>query len=386
MSSELIGATGEPLRSWVDENTGRRVWQMTNLPGGVALDYFRFFRHLPDGRMLINTGGLSWGNMGLLDPDSGFLEELPFSSRYLKLRPADGRIWFLERESNQLFTALVGTAEAPEPVATLPAGIVRHASDITCDGKTLILEHKQEEQVLAPEGTSELEALWMRFRRKRSGTLSAFDLESGMTRELAAIPDMCTFHVDTSPTDPGLVRYARDMLECTGQRMFMVRTDGTDARIIRPQEYGEMITHEFWWADPNFIGYTYQDRRGDSTVQELPWSEYAPVSTHLGIADLEGREVFRSDPLNSYHSHLYVSRCGNFVSGEGTDGTSFVFAAPFSWENTRVDMTALATIHTPYQPMVGQYVHADFSADSRWLLYNDTIDGQVQICRVAVDL
>jgi hypothetical protein len=168
--------------------------------------------------------------------------------------------------------------------------------------------------------------------------------------------------------------------------MFTVRADGSEHRTIRVQEVGEMITHEFWWADPNFIGYTYQDRRGDPTVQELPWSEYAPVKTRLGIADLDGNEVYLSDPLNSYHSHLYVSRRGDYVSGEGTDGNSFVFAAPFSWDNTKIDFTALATIYTPYSAMLGQYVHADFSADSKWLLYNDTIDGVMQVCRVRVDV
>ena len=138
-------------------------------------------------------------------------------------------------------------------------------------------------------------------------------------------------------------------------------------------------------ADPSYIGFTYQDRRGDSTVYELPWCEYAPVTTHLGIAGLDGEQVYLSDPLNSYHSHLYVSRRGDMVCGEGTDGNSFVFAAPFSWQSTKIDFTALATIHTEYHPMSGQGVHCDFSADNKWLLYNDTIDGKTQVCRVAVD-
>ena len=46
----------------------------------------------------------------------------------------------------------------------------------------------------------------------------------------------------------------------------------------------------------------------------------------------------------------------------------------------------LATIHTPYLAFAGNQVNAGFSADSRWLIYNDTVDGKLQVCAVAVDL
>lgn len=404
MTNEL--ETSTPLRtiedgfpSWIDENTDRRVWQLTDSPGGVQLGYFRFYRHLPDGRMVVDIAGMpseddassdpmrqAWsGGLGLLDPATGALEITSLPSHYLRLRSKDGLIWHLSKRTGELWSTLLPDISTRELVTILPLEIAAIVSDITCDGKTLLLEERVEEKYDVPEGATPVQALWCRFNRKRSGTLSAYDIASGTKRVLIETKGVGTFHVDTSPEDPDLVRYARDMLECTGQRMYTVRTDGSEDRIIRPQEFGEMITHEFWWADPSLIGYTYQDRRGDETVEALPWSEYSPRPTRLGIADLEGNEVFLSDPLNSYHSHLYVSRDGHYVSGEGTDGNSFVFAAAFDMNNPKVEMQALATIHTPYSPMAGQYVHADFSADSKWLLYNDLIDGHLQICRVAID-
>jgi len=394
----------EPQNSWIDENTGRRVWQMTDSPEGAMLGYFRNFKHLPDGRMLIHMRGQGrgfGGSLCALDPESGDLQMLDCPGHTLKLRSSDGQAWFLKRPPGlkrpslfdrsqwrrgprDLWTINLPDGE-PQFVAQLPEEIARHVSDITCDGKTLILEEREVEQVESPIGSTEVEKLWAHFKRPRSGVLSAYDIASAERRTLVETQDVCTFHVDTSPFDAGLIRFAQDMLECTGQRMFTVRTDGSDLHVIRAQEFGEMITHEFWWGDPNYIGYTYQDRRGDTSVQELPWSEYAPVSTHLGIANLEGEEVFLSDPLNSYHSHIFVSRRGDMVCGEGTDGNCFAFAAPFSMHRTKVDMQALATIHTEYRPMSGQNVHCDFSADSKWLLFNDTIDGKSQVCRVQVD-
>lgn len=398
-----------PQRTWIDENTGRRVWQLTNSPNGAALGYFRQYRHLPDGRMLINLPGEQGignfgGKMAAIDPETGDLEVLEHPGHYLKLRISDGQVWYLKRPPGfelptdlskidrsqwrrgprDLWTATLPYGE-PQLVAQLPEEIARHVSDITCDGQTLILEERHSEQVESPIGSTEVEKMWAHFKRVRNGAVYAYDIASQTRRTLLETQDVTTFHVDTSPVDPGLVRFAHDMLECTGQRMFTTRTDGSDLHPIRVQEFGEMITHEFWWGDPDYIGFTYQDRRGDSTVYELPWSEYSPVTTHLGVANLAGEEVFLSDPLNSYHSHLYVSRRGDMVCGEGTDGNSFVFAAPFSFENTRVDFAAMATIHTPYNPMSGQNVHSDFSADGKWLLFNDQIDGKTQVCRAQVD-
>jgi hypothetical protein len=50
-----------------------------------------------------------------------------------------------------------------------------------------------------------------------------------------------------------------------------------------------------------------------------------------------------------------------------------------------VDFLPLATIYTEYQPFAGQQVNAGFSSEARWVLYNDTIDGRLQVCEVAVE-
>ena len=79
-----------------------------------------------------------------------------------------------------------------------------------------------------------------------------------------------------------------------------------------------------------------------------------------------------------------VSPDGTWVCGEGTDGHSFAYAAPFSMSNTKVDFKPYATIHTPYIPSAAQGVETGFSADNKWLVYNDTIDGKLQVCAVEV--
>jgi hypothetical protein len=212
-----------------------------------------------------------------------------------------------------------------------------------------------------------------------------YEFATGKQRTLAEIPDAWPSHVEVSPADHNLVRYCLDRPETERQRMFTVRLDdGREPRMLRVQERGEMITHEFFWPGARLVGYTYQDQRHIPVAQRLPWAEYMPVPTQLGICDLEGREIYLSDPLNCYHTHIYVSPDGKWIRGEGTDGKFFVYAAPFCFDDTKIDLQALATIHTPYHRFTGQKVDCNFSKDAKWLLFNDTIEGKLQVCAVAV--
>ncbi|NQU11246.1 hypothetical protein HQ590_10675 [bacterium] len=225
--------------------------------------------------------------------------------------------------------------------------------------------------------------------RPRRGAIWVCRLDSGAFWKIHETDGLCPSHLDTSPVDPTLLRFCHDMPDAQGQRIWTIRIDGTGLLPIRRQAFGEMVTHEFWWADPRFIGYTYQDRRQDPTLRTHHWAEYSTAVTRFGIANLAGQEVYLSDPLNSYHSHLYRSPDGRFVSGEGTDGNSLICAAAFSWETTRLKMTPLATIHTTYVPFRGQGVDCNFSADGGWLVYADQRDGDGnphQLFAVKVDL
>lgn len=386
------------LRTFTDENTGRTIRQLTDFPHGANSIYFRLYRQLPDGRMLA-FGKHEHGQYFLVDPESGDLELLPLQVRPLKFREKDGRCWFMRskypelpraerlRKGRQIWHLDLPNGD-PVLVAELPDDLPGHVEDITIDGKHLILVHREEEGHVPIPTSTDLTLLNNFLFRPRRGSIAVYDLSTGALSRIFEIDTMTPIHIDTSPADPGLLRYALDMPDALGQRIWTIRLDGTENHPIRPQQYGEMVTHEFWWSDPAYIGYTYQDRRQDPTLHTVPLAEYAQADTRLGIADLSGREVYLSDPLNSYHTHLYRSPDGTLVSGEGTDGNSYVYAARHSMSSTRLDLVQLATIHTPYTPFRGQEVDCNFSADSRWLVYADKRDpdGPHQLFAVEVDL
>jgi hypothetical protein len=369
-------------RTFTDENTGRMVRQLTDFPGAANNGYFRFSRYLPDGRMLAWYRDEEWRAM-LMDPNSGSIQLRPDIPTLLRLRERDGRAWFLRGgkpgglESHLPVERLaVWQADLPDGIAQrlceLPEDLPGTVVDITCDGESLIVvDNRQDMEPFKGKSLGDPEVLDRYLRRPRSGTMYCYAPGTGTCRKVHHLDGMCFMHVDTSPVDPGLIRFAQDMTETHGQRIWTVRRDGGDLHPIRPQAFGEVVTHEFWWSDPNLIGYTYQDRRDDPTIEFQHCAEYARVPTRFGLANLAGQEIFLSDPLNSYHTHILVSRDGRLLSGEGTDGNSFVFAAPFDPGNPKVDFVPLATIHTPYIPFRGQHVECAFSSDGQWLIYGD---------------
>lgn len=401
MSSAIATAcqTLGPVRQFVDEQTGRVIRQLTDFKAGAHLGYFRMFRHLPDGRML-GWARHDHGHAILIEPASGEIELLPGRFWSLKLRESDGRNWYVQSESPEASDpagkrrpAQLWHVDLPDGQPVLDAVIADDlpgvVEDITIDGQYLILRETNQDLTACPIPTThDVESINRYFSRPRDGAIWTYHIASGRTECIFRSSAVCPLHLDTSPVDPTLLRYCMDMPETQGQRIWTSRIDGSERRAIRPQARGELVTHEFWWADGKQIGYTYQDRRNDPTVLTHHWAEYALADTRLGIADPLGREVYLSDPLNCYHTHLYRSSDGRLICGEGTERHSHVYAATFSTCSTRIDMIPLATVHTRYVPFRGQGVDCSFSADGRWLIYADKLDDSLphQLFAVAVDL
>ncbi|MCX5662954.1 MAG: hypothetical protein NTW19_24990 [Planctomycetota bacterium] len=369
-------------RVWSDAVTGRRVRQISPAGKGGSLGYFRNPRHLPDGTMLASIDK----KLGLLEPESGDFRPITgMRGNRLKLLN-DGTLLTHDGETHEFFATPLpgGTSRS---LGKLLEGEKAQVIDITCDGRTVLMTecHDPHAGELAPT-RKDPDLFWRYVSRPRHGEIVAFDLQTRERRTLLRAEDCCPFHLDSNPLDAGLLRFAYDKWEGHNQRVWSIRTDGSDLKPIRPQAHGELVTHEFWWPDGKHVGFTYQDRREDTQHHELPWCEYAPAKTRLGVADLSGKQVYLSDPVNHYHTHLYVSRDATLLSGSGTDGHSMVHAAKFSLKDPRVDYVPLATVHTPYVPFRGQWVNCDFDAQGRWLFYTDTIDGKLELCAVDVEL
>ena len=374
------------MHTWTDENTGREVRQLTTYPEGARVPYFRLPRNFPDGRILVN-GTHETGSTAALDVDSGDIQLIPQErGAPIKWRESDGCAWFYDAETREVLERMLPDGEG-KVVGRLDPEVAGDVSEITCDGRTLI-GAKCECEPSSIDGlfAGDYRHMWRWIYRQRSAVIWAYDLLENHFAEIVQMPEYNPQHIDASPVDPGLFKYAQDGLAAFDQRIWAVRTDGSEWRMIRPQAPGEWVHHEFWWPGAQLIGYKYVDRRDDATIHLLPWGEYAPRPLHLGIANLAGEEVYFSDPLDHYQSHLHVSPDAQFVTGEGTHNHSFASVAPFDMGSTKIAFQAMATIHTPYVPSSAQGVETGVTRDSRWVVFNDTVDGQMQVCATRLEL
>lgn len=375
------------MREWIDANTGRTVRQLTDHPAGAGVGYFRWPRRLPADKFLAMVFDEQRTPL-TIDIATGQASPLELPPCHLiKLEEKTGTLWYRTRGDLALWKVTLPDG-APQYVTDIPAGWEGRDLFITCDGKTGVgyFPEVDPDNVVPPPATPDLDLLLAFFNRPRWGSLKAFDLQSGEEKILVETQGVTPIHGDVSPTDPTLLKFAHDNYDAICQRIWTVRTDGSELRKIRPQEYGELVTHEFWWPDGQLIAYKYQDRRKDETLMTLPWAEYSPIPTQFGLSNLQGEEIYLSDPINHYHTHINVSPDASRLSGEGTENNCFVYAANFSQQSTKIDFIRQATINTPYAPFRGQFVDASYSADGEWIVYNDTVGDKMQVCAVKVEL
>jgi len=380
-----MGVNG--VKSWNDETTGRRIRQMTDMPLGAHTSYFRLPHNIPGGWVII-AGHVEQhrSNIFCLHIDSGELRDTSINMRdSLFLREQDGRLFY--RDGRHIWAINLPDGQ-PEPIGSLPDEVPGKPVIITCDGRVVISQVIVDPDVdrLLADISDEPDTYWNCVYRRRSTTLYAYDLVDKTSRLLWHNDTRRAHHLDPSPTDPTLFKFAPDGPAMYEQRILAARVTEGEAWKIYPQQRGELTVHEFWWPDGLHIGYKYQDRRDDPTVRELPYAEYAPVPTRFCIADVNGDEIYRSDPINCWHTHICVSPDAMLLSGEGTHDHMFVYAALFDQKSTTIDFIPLATLHSKYHPFSAAMVNSVFLADCKTLIYGDTIDGKLQVCAVEVDL
>ena len=377
-----IPSDGSPAyyRRWSDEQTGREV-RLLSRPGDEDHFYMPYFmtpKHTADGRILRDRR--------LFNPRTSEVTELP-SNLVNILLSADGTRIFCRKKRSRTVLALSLPDLQETKIGRIPDEYPFTRFYLTCDARTIIgWKFTELGEPIKPFGAEDPEVLWRFFDRPRTADLWAYDLPSGRFTALVHTGGHGIIYEVPSPTDPARVMFSHDRHEGTCQRIWTIRTDGTDMRQVRPQEPGEVVTHNIWWPDGRYIAYKYLDRRGDSTLRSVPWCEYAPVPTRVGLASPDGPEIYLSDPLVSYQSHINVSRDGTLLSGEGTHDHPFAYVAAFDITSTKIDLIPHATIHTEYSPMGGHGLNADFTADGRWLLFQDTLDGILHLCAVRVEV
>jgi oligogalacturonide lyase len=257
-------APKEPPTSWVDPDTGHRVFRLTREPGSLSF-YFNDNAYTPDGREMAYT---TRAGISVLDLST-------FASRQVVAGPVRaivvGRktptIYYTRATDRPLVSRLyatnIDTGETRE-IGDLPrrASIDTINADETLAAGTATEgdgpEYGGSGRARAQDGVqpvSKLQMMAERLARRLPMELYVLDLRTGQTRGILHGTDWMN-HLQFSPTDPTLLMYAHEGPWQLVDRIWTIRTDGTQNRLVHKRTMEmEQDGHEWWAADGRNIWY-----------------------------------------------------------------------------------------------------------------------------------
>jgi oligogalacturonide lyase len=291
-SSQLpLARAEEPPTSWVDKDTGHRVIRLTTEPGSSGL-YFNINAYSPDGKLMIyvapdgiHTLELATLKTRLLVPsppaapgasgnvrgglhavavggktNSVFFTKSAPETHATVLYKADmytGAVKELvtlpPRASiatiNADETLGVGTYDETEAGAAQEYGRARPSLPSSAPGAGGA--RPQAGNLVQPEGKGEM--MEHRLAARIPVVLYTINLESGKVTPLLHSTDWIG-HMLFSPTDPALLMYCHEGPWHKVDRIWMIRSDGSDNTLIHKRTMEmEIAGHEFWGLDGHHL-------------------------------------------------------------------------------------------------------------------------------------
>ena len=157
-----------------------------------------------------------------------------------------------------------------------------------------------------------------RFARHYPMELFFYNLRTGETKTFNRCTDWLN-HLQFSPTDPTLLMFCHEGPWHKVDRIWTIRADGTDLKLIHQRTMAmEIAGHEFWSADGQTIWYDLQTPRGEDF-----WVAGYHVHT--------GARTWYHLQRNEWSVHFNVSPDGKLFSGDGGDKDMVAHADNGKW-------------------------------------------------------
>ncbi len=399
--------TTNPPTEWIDPDTGHRVVQLSRAPGSQSL-YFNLNPFTPDGRQMIFTtpGGISMINLKTREIDNIVDGHI----RIIMVGHKTGRIYYVSSKiengaTNRFVCAIDPNTKAVREIMKLTRGW--EVSAVNAD-ETLLAGTitEQDDSVtndfpnggpnrrndIATAGGSRSRRGRMmedRFARHYPMELFFYNLRTGETKTFNRCTDWLN-HLQFSPTDPTLLMFCHEGPWHKVDRIWTIRTDGTDLKLIHQRTMAmEIAGHEFWSADGQTIWYDLQTPRGEDF-----WVAGYHVHT--------GARTWYHLQRNEWSVHFNVSPDGKLFSGDGGDKDMVAHADNGKWiylfrPELVVDRSA-GSIDTSRLIRPGVFhserlvnmakqdyalePNAMFSPDMKWLIFRSNMSGADQVYAV----
>jgi oligogalacturonide lyase len=376
------GATdgGQPPKTWIDPDTGHRVYRITSEPGSASL-YFNDHGYTPDGKEMIYTTG---------DGDIGVVDLTTFATRIVVKGPV--QVISVGHRTSTVFFAR-GTSDPNYSTlwcADLATGTERKLADLPRRGKVFTVNADEtmaagtfivgDGEDYGSPGTLQVnnldqpvnksQMMATRLAARLPMWIYTVDLGTGKTTNLLFGTDWLN-HLQFSPSDPGLLMYCHEGQWWHVDRIWTIRTDGTRNTLIHKRTMEmEIAGHEWWSADGRKIWYQLNYPRGMNTTfvasydvdtGERIWYRSTPDDASIHHNTSPDGTLFCGD--GNRQNPWIVLIHPTLIRDDGTLGTNLVKSGTFKAER----LVNMSKHDYKLEP------NASFTPDQKYLVYRSNI-------------
>jgi oligogalacturonide lyase len=337
-----------PPKTWVDKDTGHRVWRMTDEPGSSGF-YFNVNAYTPDLKTMIYSAPDGIHGLDLATKKTWLIVPNPPRPEGVEgqqFRFGGVHAIIAGRKTNSVFytqadptthvTAIykadvytkqitkltdlpkgmgVATINADE---TLGAGTINDNQDASQDYGARRVDPKgvQAGPLVQPQNKGEM--MEQRLASRIPLTLDTINLQTGKLTVLLHSTDWVN-HLLFSPKDPTLLMYCHEGPWQKVDRIWMIHTDGTHNTLIHKRRIAmEIAGHEFWGLDGETIWYDWQPIKGQDF--------------YLAGYDLAtGKRTAYHMDRNDWSIHFNLTKDLDVFTGDGGDPGQVARAKDGEW-------------------------------------------------------
>lgn len=313
--------TSEPPTSWIDPDTGHRIVRLTREPDSASL-YFNQNGYTADGKKLVYTTPQGISTLDLTT--RAVKQVVQGRARLIDAGRKTSRIYYT-REGSVLCTDVEtletrkiadlprrGTIATVNADETLLAGTYIEGDGQDYGGNRAQQSHPLDQPLNKGQMMEE------RWAARLPMGMFTINTKSGELKTIHRANDWLN-HLLFSPTDPTLLMFCHEGPWHKVDRIWTIRTDGTDIKKIHTRTMAmEIFGHEFWSADGKTIWYDLQTPRGEDF-----WLAAYSVDT--------GARTWYHLQRNEWSIHFNVTRDGSLMCGDGGDPGQVAHATDGQW-------------------------------------------------------
>ena len=320
--AHLAAGAATPPETWVDKDSGHRVWRLTPEPNSSAL-YFNYNAFTPDGRSMVYNApdGIHALDMAtrktrLLVPSAGG------RPRTISVGQKTNSVFFTRTDAatrtSGVYSASFETGEVKKLVDLRPG---MNVDSINAD-ETLAAGTYEDKSGAAraplPPTASKGAMMEQRLAARVPLVLFTINLQNSKVTELLHSTDWVN-HLLFSPTDPTLLMYCHEGPWQKVDRIWTIRTDGSHKTLVHKRTMAmEISGHEWWGQDGKTIWYDWQYPKGE-------------VFYVAGVNLDTGKRTAYNVQRNDWSIHFNSTRDLELFAGDGGDAGQVARAPDGAW-------------------------------------------------------